>query len=738
MEPNSPERRLQEAVALQGQGQVARAKQICEEILAQFPKHAVTLHVLAIIEAQSGNPTRAHGLINEAIAQAPANGNFLNTRGIILQSLQRLDEALASFEQAGELIPGHPGIQFNRGVVLHALGRYDEALQGYERSLSSDPRNPQIHNNRGNALQALGRFEDAIAAYDQALAAAPNFSIALGNRGGALQALGRTKEALEYFDRVIALEPADIQALYNRANILTEQGEMLDALASLEAALRINPQFREAILKRADVLQDLNRLDEAMKAYRAVLALPVARPEDKALQDRAAVELVWCQRKSCSWSDIGATEAAARRALEMGNAASAPFLSLCLFDDPEAQLSYARRHWRELGHGFAPAASRQRADGGRLRIGYLSGDFGDHATSFLIAGMLEAHDRSRFEVVGYSYGLDDRGAMRARLINAFERFVDGRAMSDDDLARRIAADGIDILVDLKGYTRGQRSGILARRPAPVCVHYLGYPGTLGSPAVDYIIADPFVVRPQDERFFSEAIVRLPDSYQANDDKRAIAATTPTRASAGLPEDAFVYCVFNRQYKITPQVFDAWARILQAVPKSVLWFVSEHESADGNLRQEAQARGIDPQRLIFARQAPHAEHLARHRLADLLLDTWPVCAHTTASDALWAGLPLVTLPGRSFISRVSGSLLTAMGLPELIASNIGEYEAMAVRLARSPSEMQALRQKLAERRSGSPLFDTKGFCKNIEAAYQTMWDKHRKNEAAQGFSVVAQS
>lgn len=738
MEPNSPERRLQEAIALQGQGHGARAKQICEDVLSQFPNHAVALHVLAIMEAQQGNPVRGLALVNEAIAQAPANANFLNTRGVILQSLQRFEEALASFSQASDLMPGYPGAEFNLGVVLHSLGRYDEALHRYDNALLGDARNPQIHNNRGNALQALRHFEEALAAYDQALAIAPDFPVALGNRGGALQALGRTKEALEHFDRLVALEPNNAQALYNRANLLAEQGQKLEALANFEKALQIVPQFKEALLGRADILQDLNRLDEAMGAYRTLLSQPPAREEDQALNERAAVELVWCQRRTCSWSGLGEAEATARRALELGKATSSPFLALCLLDDPEAQLSYTRRYWRELGRSAAPLHTPAPQKHDRIRVGYISGDFGDHATSFLIAGMLEAHDRARFEVIGYSYSPDDRSAMRARLAKAFERFVDGRTLSDSEFAQRIADDGVDILVDLKGYTRGQRSGILAYRPAPICVHYLGYPGSTGSPVVDYIVADPFLVRPQEERYFSEAVVRLPDSYQANDDKRSVAATTQTRSAAGLPDEAFVFCAFNRPYKITPQVFDVWMRILRAVPNGVLWFVSENERSERNLRQEAQSRGIDPTRLIFAPQMPAPEHLARHRLADLFLDTWPVCAHTTASDALWTGLPLISLPGHSFISRVSGSLLTALDLPELIAPNIAAYEAMAIELAQKPEALQSLRQKLAERRTSAALFDTKRICRNIETAYQTMWEKHRKGEAPQGFSVGAQS
>lgn len=736
MEPTSPEKRLQEAVALQAQGQPLRAKQICESVLAQFPRHPMALHVLAILEAQHGSPIRALELINEAIAQAPASANFFNTRGVILQTLQRFEEALASFDRANELVGGHPQMQFNRGVVLHAMARFDEAVHSYDKALAGDPANPQIHNNRGNALQAMGRYEEAVAAYDRALAAAPNFPVALSNRGGALQALGRMQEALELFERVIALDPSDLNALYNRANILVELGRPAEALTALDAALRSNPQFKAAILKRADVMQDLNRPDEAMAGYRALLSSAPERAEDRALLDRAAVELVWCQRKTCSWADLETTQAAARRSLQMGSPVSSPFLSLCLFDDPEMQLNYAQRHWRELRRAGVSPLTRPHAQQGRIRIGYLSGDFGDHATSFLLAGMLEAHDRSAFETIGYSYGPDDRGVMRSRMSKAVERFVDGRTMTDDELARRIADDGVDILVDLKGYTRGQRSGVLAFRPAPICAQYLGYPGTMGSPAVDYIFADPFLIRPQDERYFSEAVVRLPDTYQANDDTRVIAATTLTRAAVGLPEDAFVYCAFNRQYKITPEVLDVWARILRAVPKGVLWFVSENASAEANLRSEASARGIDPRRLVFSPQAPHAEHLARHRLADLFLDTWPVCAHTTASDALWAGLPMITLPGRSFISRVGGSVLTAIGMPELIASNAAAYEALAIAMAEKPDELKRVREKLAEHRRSAALFDTKRFCRNIEAAYRTMWERHKRHEAPQGFTVGA--
>jgi predicted O-linked N-acetylglucosamine transferase (SPINDLY family) len=362
-----------------------------------------------------------------------------------------------------------------------------------------------------------------------------------------------------------------------------------------------------------------------------------------------------------------------------------------------------------------------------LRIGYLSADFHKHATAYLIAGLLESHDRQAFDIIGYSYGPEDRSSMRARLRSACTDFVGIGATSDAEAAARIHADGIDILVDLKGYTQHARPGILTYRAAPIQAQFVGYPGTMGTRLVDYLIADSFVIPETHFRYYDERIVHLPDCCQPNDPLRSMGAV-PARADAGLPETGFVFCSFNETYKITPAMFDVWMRLLRTVPGSVLWLLASNQWAPANLRREAQLRGVDPSRLIFAPRLSQPAHLGRLSLADLVLDTLPVNAHTTASDALWAGVPVLTCPGETFVSRVAGSLVRTNGLPELIAENLDEYELKARALAERPETLLDLKARVRGRRFTSPVFDARRFAKHLEAAYRAMWDRHTRREA----------
>jgi predicted O-linked N-acetylglucosamine transferase (SPINDLY family) len=364
-------------------------------------------------------------------------------------------------------------------------------------------------------------------------------------------------------------------------------------------------------------------------------------------------------------------------------------------------------------------------------VAYLSADFHDHATAYLMAEFFERHDSTRFETIAISFGPDRQDGMRQRLRQAFGQFIDVRGHSDAEVAQLLRSLEVDIAVDLKGYTQDCRTGILARRCAPVQVNYLGFPGTMGAPYIDYIVGDATVTPPGCERFYTEHIVRLPHSYQVNDRQRAIAAQTPTRQQQGLPDEGFVFACFNNNYKITPEVFGIWMRLLAQVQGSVLWLLADNDAAPAHLRSEAAARGIDSRRLVFAPRAPLPEHLARHRLADLFLDTLPYNAHTTASDALWAGLPVLTCLGASFAGRVAASLLRAAGLPELVATSLADYEALAFALATTPGRLAALRARLERSRLECPLFDTAAFVRSMERAYEEMVRRARAGETHRG-------
>jgi len=733
-EEGSTSRDLLEAQALLAQGDVTGARRRCEAIVRDHPLHGEAYNLFAIIEYQLGEFEHASLLVEQAVSIEPRNPNFLNSRGIVLQKLGRLDDALASYDAALSIEPQNAQALYNRGIVLHVTNRSEEALASYDKALEARPHYPEALINRGNVLQALKRFDEALVSYNGALAKNPNLAIGFVNRGITLQALNRPEEALASYDRALAIQPSYPDALLRRGIALEALDRAAEALASYERALQIQPGSKSLLAKRGDSLQDLGRIEEAVKTYRSILAMPAVSVEEKMLHDRTAVEALWCQRKLCAWDDLAESNAQADQSLRANAATPNPFVSLCVFEDPEIQFDCARRYWTGRRHGSVRAVANARSKVDRIRVGYFSSDFCDHPTSHLLAGVFEAHDRSRFEIRGYSYGLDDRSAMRTRLTRAFEYFVDVRALSDVELAERIAGDDVHILVDLNGHTKRNRAPVLEFRPAPVCAHYLGYPGTLGSPYVDYLIADSFVIPPGDERFFSEAIVRLPGCYQANDDKREVLDLGQTRRDVGLPDNAFVFCCFNRPYKITPEVFDVWMRILGTTPGSVLWLLGDSERVESNLRCEATRRGVDAQRLIFAPRVPNGEHLARQCHADLFLDTWPVCAHTTASDALWAGLPLLTYSGRTFISRVAGSLLTAIGLPELIAPSSAAYEALAIGLSRDPGALKALRERLARNRGTRSLFNTKRVCRNLEAGFEKMWDISQRGEAPHGFAV----
>ncbi|MBO0718127.1 MAG: tetratricopeptide repeat protein, partial [Rhizobiales bacterium] len=637
---------------------------------------------------------------NKALALQPDFPEALLNRGLIFHDLKEYGKALKNFDKALALRRGYPDAWFNRGNTLLDMGRCEEAVASYQRALAVDPARPPILNNLGNALFELNRFDEAIASYGKALALAPDYADALNNRGRAFYNVKRYDEALADFDRAIAIAPTHVEALNNRGNVFRDLRRYQEAGADFERALALVPEHRYAFGGLAD----------------------------------AALKI-------CDWprmESIG-REMAAR--INAKGSIVPPLTLLGYSSDPKLQLRCARAYIEHLVPAAAPGApaepkpfKRWPRRSEKLRIAYLSSDFFAHATAFLMAELFEIHDRSRFDVMGVSFSRDDASDMRGRLIAAFDEFHDVRMQSDREVAELLRKREVDIAVDLKGLTQDSRPGILASRPAPVQVTYIGFPGTMGADFIDYVLADPTVLPFDQQPFYPEKIVQLPDCYQVNDRHRQMAATAPARASAGLPERGFVFCCFNNNWKITPALFDVWMRLLGAVEGSVLWLIRDNEAAATNLRQQAAARGIDPRRLVFADHVTLEEHLARHRLADLFLDTLPYNAHTTASDALWTGLPIITCLGESFSGRVAASLLHAVGLADLVTTNLADYEALARKLATNPSELGKVRGCLAVNRPTFPLFDTDRFRRHIEAAYTTMWDIHQRGETPRSFRV----
>ncbi|MFO0950027.1 MAG: tetratricopeptide repeat protein [Isosphaeraceae bacterium] len=699
------------------------------------PDLALVQNDLGMILREQGKLEEAVDCYRRALERQPGLALVHNNIGIALNDLGKTDEAVACYRRAVELAPEMAEPHNNLGVALQGQGRPDEAVACFRRALELRPGFALAHNNLGRAFQNQARLDEAVECYRRALEIDPSLPESHSNLGNTLKELGRPDEAVACFRRAIDLRPDFAEAHYNLGTAFSDQGKPDEAAACYVRALESKPDFAEAHFNLGTALRDLGRLDEAVASYRRALEL---RPDHAACRGF----LVHTLQHLCEWNDL---ESLARSVVDGvsdgGGEPISPFVFLALptATTAEQQLRCARdwadRRLRAAVEPATPVVPRKTEPPSKIVVGYLSADFHSHATALLIAELFERHDRGRFEVFGYSYGPDDGSPMRRRLVRAFDRFTDLKNASHRESARRIEADGVDVLVDLKGYTQDARTEILARRPAPVQVNYLGYPGTMGAAFVDYVLVDEFVVPPDQQEFFTERLVHVPGCYQVNDGRREIAARTPTRAECGLPEDGFVFCSFNNTYKITPEMFDAWMSILRAVPGSVLWLLEGNRFAPGRLRCEAEARGVSAERLVLAPRLPSPEHLARHRQADLFLDSFPYNAHTTASDALWAGLPVLTRTGRTFASRVAGSLLHTLGLDELITHSLDEYQAAAVRLARDAESLAELRSRLAANRETSPLFDAGGFARNIEKAFERMREIHAAGESPRGFAVT---
>ena len=666
----------------------------------------------------------------QAIALKPDYAEAFHNRGSALVELKQFDAAVASYDRAIVLKPDYIDALNSRGVALRELKRSDDALASYDRAIQLKPDQADAFSNRGNALQDLKRLDEAIASYDRALALKPDHADAWSNRGNALQELRRLDEAIASYDRAIALKSNYAEAFYNRGIALAELKQFDAAVASYDRAIALKPDYGEAFSNRGGALRVLKRPAEAVASYERAIAL---KPNQNYLEG------AWLHTKMqiCDWGNYEGDCAHLVSAVAGGVAASSPFEFLASVSDPAAERTCAELFVADKYPSAAvPLWRGERYTHDRIRVAYLSADFLEHATAYLMAGLFEAHDRSRFETIAVSFGSDKNSSTRQRLIRSFDRFIDVRTQSDQAIAELVRSLEVDIAVDLKGFTQDARTGVFAKRPAPIQVNYLGYPGTMGADFIDYIIADKIVLPLDQEASYTEKIVHLPDCYQVNDSKRRIAERTPTRAEAGLPERGFVFCCFNNNFKITPPMFDVWMRLLRAIDGSVLWLLEDNPKARENLCKEAAARDVNPVRLVFARRVKVEEHLARHRLADLFLDTLPYNAHTTASDALWAGLPIVTCSGKSFPGRVAVSLLNAVDLPELVTHTLADFEALAVKLATEPRLLDAIKEKLARNRLTAPLFDTERFRRHIEAAYTTMWEIWQRREAPRSLSIEA--
>lgn len=789
---------FREAVAHLQQGRLQQSEEAHRRVLAKAPRHAPSLHHLGLIAFKRNARPEAVDYIRQSLAIDPdAHQAWLNL-AVILGEARRLDEAIeacrrsltlqasaesyavlgnllrvaqhtadaiAAYSDSLKLKPEQPAVLVKQGELLLQSGRSADALALCHEALARDPGHADarklelrilastgelesveaiidtqsgdpvgrahVCDDLATALRAQRRFAEATTVQRRAIALVPDRADFHFNLALALDGLGHKQEALAAYQAGLAIEPGRAVAYASVGSVLRDMEVYAGAITAFEHAITLDPSLADAHYNLAVSYKLVGRFADARAAFgRAIASAP-----DSLIQ---RFELINLRRLVCDWDGLEAEEQRCLDLLATRDTVVAPFSLVSMPSDRPRQQEAGRRFARsfavpdalKLG-GYQPVPNGDR----RIRIGYLSADFFEHATAMLLVEALENADRRRFELFGYCYSPDDGSDMRRRIVRTFDRFVPVGGLSHHDAARAIHADGIDILVDLKGYTRHARTEILAYRPAPIQVNYLGYPGTMGADFVDYILADAVVAPMAHQEHYTEQIVHLPNCYQPNDRQRPIADEPVTRARFGLPDEAFVFCSFNNSYKFTAPLFDIWMRLLDQVPGAVLWLLVKSGDCRENLAREAAARSIDPARLVFADRMPIAPHLARHALADLFLDSLPCNAHTTASDALWAGLPVLTCLGDTFAGRVAASLLTAVGLPELVTDSLEAYERLALELARDPGRLATIRQQIVAGRQTSPLFDSARYTHNLERAYETMVDIMRSGDAPRPFAVT---
>ena len=791
---------FQQAVSLHRQGRPFQADALCAEVLRVEPRHSGAWHLRGLLALEGGDVDQGIEWIERSLKiqpdQAAAHSNLGNAllssgrpqqalasfdralglksdyvvalynRGNAFRELHRFDEALASYDEALRLRPDHAPAHNNRGWVLLELARLEAALAAFERAVELDPNFADAHRNRAAALLKLERPADALASYDHFLQRAQKDVEGWCGRGNVLLALKRPEEALESYTRAVQLDSQHVDALINRGHALQCLRRPFEALTEYEGALRLRPDCALALNNSGNALVELGRAEEALARYDKALQLSpgdadtlynrgaalrqLGRHEESAQtfaevvriapeRDYALGNLFHLRMDSCNWTDYEVLSTRLYAALAKNKRVTNPLSLLLLPGSRDLPLACTRAYVDyEYPQEQSPASCAPpmaAVPARRIRVAYVSADFREHPTSYLMVGVLERHDREAFEIIGVSLRDREDSEVGRRVYAAFDRFIEVKGRSDRDVAELLREMDVDIAVDLMGLTEGLRLGIFAHRAAPVQVSYLGYPATTGARFMDYLLADSFAIPPESRPYYAEQVVYLPECYQANDDRCPIGAR-PTRAAAGLPERGVVFCCFNNSYKLNPTVFDVWMRLLREEPDSVLWILAEEDGTRQNLLREAAARGVTGKQLVFAGRVPYPDHLGRLALADLFLDTLPYNAGATASDALRMHVPVLTCVGELFVSRMAGSLLTAVGLPELITQSLTEYESKALELARYPEKLSALRAQLARNLTRSPLFNTVRFCRHLEAAYLGMYERAARGAAPLSFAVAA--
>ena len=671
----------QQGLAFHRQGMFDKAKHAYQQAIKINPRHAPALHTLGVMVSQTSDPTSGLQLIVLALSIEPQNPVFLTNASTALLSLKRYDEALAMCDKALSIQPDHFSALRNQGVALAALLRFSEAIDYFDKALQINPKFGEIYLLRASALCELKAYSEAVDAVDRLLALQPDFFEAHMSKANALLLAMQYQQACEAYDKALALRPGHATAWFLRAAALESARRFTEAISSYAHAMTIDPQlpFISGTLLHAKML-------------------------------------------CCDWSDLQSLYVTVKAQVAQKKPAINPFGYQAICDDEASLRACAQfvsndKYPAQASAYVHPAWTPHT----KIRLGYLCGEFREQATSILMTEVWEHHDKDQFEIFAFDNGWDDASPRRARINQAFDHVIDISHLPDREAAELIHAHQIDILVNLNVFFGRDRNKVFSMRPSPVQVNYLGFPGTMGAPYMDYLIADATVLPPSSQVHYTEKVVYLPECYQPNDTQRVISKRVFTRQELGLPPVGFVFCCFNNNYKITPATFDVWMRILKQVKGSVLWLLQDTLESTVNLQREAAQRGVNPGRLVFAPRMPNDEHLARHAIADLFLDTWPYNAHTTASDALWAGLPLLTFQADTFSGRVASSLLNAVNCQDMVCTTIDSYEAKAIHLATHPDALARSRQALFKGKETGNLYKTALFTLQLEKVFMKMLD-----------------
>jgi len=746
----SPQDMIDQLVNLYNRGQLTAVVLHAQALIEQYPDAFIIWNILGAAHKRLGKTFEASEAFEKVIEINPDYVDGHSNLGVTLQEQGKLDESIMSFKKALSLKPDYTEAHFNMGVTLKEQGKLEKAIEAYRKALALNPDYAEAYNNMGATLQGQGKLEEAIEAYKKALKLKSDYAEAYNNMGNAHKDQDKLEQAIEAYKKALKLKPDYAEAYNNMGNALKDQDKLEQAIKAYSRALSIKPDYAEAYNNMGNAHKDQDKLEQAIEAYKKALKLKpdyaeaynnmgnALKDQDKleqaieAYKKALAIKPDYAEARAqclhqlahiCDWDSIIADLSLVPE-LGTTNKDVSPFVLLPLEDAPERHRIRSKvvadaKFWQQS----LPLREKPFKKPKRIRLGYFSTDFKEHPVAYLIAKMLEQHNRDQFEVFGYSLHGNQRGEMRQRLSKSFDNFADVHGISDKAIALLARENGIDIAINLNGYTQHARTGIFMYRAAPIQINYLGYPGTLGANFMDYIVADRFLIPEKNQKYFSEKQLYLPNTYMPTDNTRELSQKSISRSDMRLPKDAFVFCCFNNNYKISSAEFDIWMRLLNNIEGSVLWLRKSNQFSHFNMRKEAEKRNVDPSRLVFADKAPMEEHLARQGLADLFVDTFAFNAHTTATEALWAGLPVVTKAGQGFAARVAGSILNAVGLPELVTETEQDYEALILELATNPTKLAIIKKKLATNRLTQPLFNTEQYTKHLEKGYQQAYQKY---------------